>query len=132
MKKIFILSAAVAALLSVSPINVNAQNQTPRTEVNVPKTDTFQIISDTTEGGVRHIKAVPSKKVCSALMEFDIKKGRIYNLVISRGCPGNLQAIGRLLEGMEVKKAIKTLDGIDCAGRGTSCTDQLAQILKTL
>ena len=46
------------------------------------------------------------------------------------GCSGNTQGVARLIEGMDVDEAIKRIDGIDCAGRGTSCPDQLAKALK--
>ena len=36
------------------------------------------------------------------------------------------------IKGMSVEEAIKRLDGIQCGSRGTSCPDQLAQVLKTL
>ncbi|MCF0174568.1 MAG: TIGR03905 family TSCPD domain-containing protein [Bacteroidales bacterium] len=98
----------------------------------IQKTDTYQIVQDKTVKGVRHIVAVPSNKVCSQLIEFDIKEGRIHNLVYTRGCNGNLKAIGVLLEGMTVEEAIAKLDGVECGKRGTSCTDQLAQVLKAI
>ena len=46
------------------------------------------------------------------------------------GCSGNTQGVAALVEGMDVNEAIKRMDGIDCAGRGTSCPDQLAKALK--
>ncbi len=93
----------------------------------------FRIISDTVdERGVRHISAVPSALVCSVQIDFDLVEGRIHNLSYIRGCNGNLQAIGRLLEGMEVGEVTGKLSGVDCKFRGTSCTDQLSRILRTL
>ncbi|MCF0166087.1 MAG: TIGR03905 family TSCPD domain-containing protein [Bacteroidales bacterium] len=113
--------------------NAYAAGQEPvKSEEKIEKGDTFKIISDTKENGVRHIVAVPSKKVCSAKIEFDVKKNRIYNLVYTRGCNGNLKAIGVLVEGMKVKDAIAKFQGLECGKRGTSCTDQLAQVLLAL
>lgn len=57
---------------------------------------------------------------------FDLEDGKIYNLHFEGGCPGNLQAIGRLLEGRDAREAADILRGNDCAGKGTSCADQLA------
>ncbi len=94
--------------------------------------DDFKITDDTVSGGVRHITAVPSALVCSRKIDFDVVDGKIHNLVYERGCNGNLQAIGRLVEGMDVEKAAATLDGVNCNGRGTSCTDQLSRILRAL
>lgn len=94
----------------------------------------YQIVSDTVgANGMRHITAVPSVLVCSVQIDFDLDaEGRIHNLVYTRGCNGNLQAIGRLLEGMPAAQAAETLSGVNCSGRGTSCTDQLSRILKSL
>lgn len=91
----------------------------------------FQIVADTVSGeGVRHITAIPSALVCSRQIDFDIIDGRLRNVRYIRGCNGNLQAVGRLLEGMSVQDALERLSGINCNARGTSCTDQLARVLK--
>lgn len=92
----------------------------------------YKVVSDTTNGGTRHITAVPSALVCCSQIDFDLVDGKIRNLVYERGCNGNLQAVGRLLEGMEAEKAAGILDGVNCHGRGTSCTDQLSRILRSL
>jgi len=94
--------------------------------------DDFKIICDTTVDGVRHITAEPSALVCSTQIDFDLVNGKIHNLKYIRGCNGNLQAIGRLLEGADATKAAETLDGVNCNGRGTSCTDQLARIIRAI
>lgn len=91
--------------------------------------DDFRILSDTTKNGVRHITAEPSVLVCSARIDFDLSDGRIHNLKYIKGCNGNLQAIGRLAEGQDARTLAKTLSGVDCAMRGTSCTDQLSRII---
>ena len=67
--------------------------------------------------------------VCSRRIDFDIQDGKIRNLVFTGGCNGNLKAIGRLLEGADPKHAADLLRGNDCAGRGTSCADQLSKAL---
>ncbi len=92
--------------------------------------DDYRIMVDTVEDGVRHITAAPSALVCSKLIDFDLVDGKIHNLKYLRGCNGNLQALGALLEGAPVDLALERLSGIDCAGRGTSCSDQLARILR--
>lgn len=55
---------------------------------------------------------------------------RIEDIEIHGGCPGNAQAIIRLLKGMEVHRAIEYLEGIKCGSKSTSCPDQLAEALK--
>ena len=64
--------------------------------------------------------------VCSRLMTFDIEDVKLHNVRVMGGCPGNLAAIGRLLEGADAAKTIETLKGTDSAGKGTSCADQLS------
>lgn len=71
-----------------------------------------------------------TKGVCSQLINFDIIDGKLTNVSFVGGCNGNLQGIGRLVEGMEVKEAIQRLEGIRCGFKNTSCPDQLAQALK--
>ena len=95
--------------------------------------DDYRIISDTIDAeGTRHISAEPSALVCSVQIDFDLSPdGRIHNLRYIRGCNGNLQAIGRLLEGKPAQEAAAILSGVNCAGRGTSCTDQLSRLIQS-
>lgn len=69
------------------------------------------------------------KGVCSRKMLFDIEDNKVRNLQVIGGCSGNLQGIGRLVEGLEVEEVISRLEGIKCGPRPTSCPDQLAQAL---
>jgi uncharacterized protein (TIGR03905 family) len=70
------------------------------------------------------------KGVCSRLITFDLdEEGKIHSLKFQGGCPGNLAAIGRLLEGRDAREAADILRGNDCAGKGTSCADQLSKAL---
>ena len=72
-----------------------------------------------------------TKGVCSQLINFDVVDGKVTNVSFVGGCNGNLQGIGRLVEGMEVQEAIRRLEGIHCGFKNTSCPDQLAQALKS-
>ena len=92
--------------------------------------DDFRVMADTVQDGVRHITAAPSALVCSKLIDFELVDGKIRNLRYLGGCNGNLQALGALLEGASVEFALERLSGINCAGRGTSCSDQFARVLK--
>ncbi|MCH5278837.1 MAG: TIGR03905 family TSCPD domain-containing protein [Christensenellaceae bacterium] len=67
---------------------------------------------------------------CSSKIDFDIEDGKLYNIVFTNGCNGNLQAIANLLEGAETEFAIERLNGIACGLKATSCGDQLAQAIK--
>lgn len=85
-----------------------------------------------TEDGVRHVSAQPSALVCSRQIDLEIVDGKIHNLRYSGGCHGNLQALGALLEGQSVEFATERLSGINCKDRGTSCSDQLVRVLRSL
>lgn len=70
------------------------------------------------------------KGVCSQNIEFDIVEGKVHNVKFLGGCNGNLQGIGRLVEGQPVDEVIEKLRGISCGFKGTSCPDQLAKALE--
>jgi len=54
---------------------------------------------------------------------------RLVSAVFTGGCNGNLQGIGRLVQGMKREDVIARLRGVSCNGGPTSCPDQLAQAL---
>lgn len=70
------------------------------------------------------------KGVCSMLIEFEIEDNKVHNVQYTGGCNGNLQAVGRLVEGLDTDAVIEKLEGIRCGFKKTSCGDQLAQALK--
>ncbi len=67
---------------------------------------------------------------CSAQIEFDLEEGRVHDVSFLGGCNGNLQGIGRLVEGLPAEEVIARLEGISCSGGPTSCPDQLARALR--
>jgi len=69
--------------------------------------------------------------VCATEIRFDIVEGRIKNLTFIGGCPGNLSAISKLVEGMKIEEVIEKFQGNICQNR-TSCTDQLAKALQSV
>ena len=71
------------------------------------------------------------KGICAQGIEFEVRDGRVYDVTFAGGCRGNLQAIGKLVDGMLVEDVIAKVRGIDCRG-GTSCTDQLADALEEM
>lgn len=71
-----------------------------------------------------------TKGVCSRKITFDIVDGKLHNVQFEGGCPGNLLAIGKLVEGKDALEIAELLAGNDCRGRGTSCADQLSQAIK--
>lgn len=68
--------------------------------------------------------------VCTKKITFHIEQDRVKNVAFHAGCPGNLLAISRLIEGMKVNEAIEKLQGITCGNKATSCADQLSRALE--
>lgn len=67
---------------------------------------------------------------CSVRIEYDLDdEDRLHNVHFLGGCDGNLQGIGRLVEGMKASDVRQRLQGISCSGGPTSCPDQLARAL---
>ena len=72
------------------------------------------------------------RRVCSKRIDFSVDEdGRLHGVKFFGGCPGNLQAIGKLVEGKDAAEIANVLRGNDCGGRGTSCADQLSQAIDT-
>ncbi len=67
------------------------------------------------------------KRVCSKRIDFALdEEGRLHDVRFMGGCPGNLPAIGKLVEGKDAKEIADILRGNPCGARGTSCADQLS------
>ncbi len=69
-------------------------------------------------------------RICSSQIDYDLEDGVIHNLKFAGGCPGNLKAIGMLVEGRKAEEVIPLLENVDCGGKGTSCPAQFAASLK--
>ena len=67
--------------------------------------------------------------VCCKEIYFDVENNQIKNVKFVGGCPGNLSAISKLLEGMPVEDVIAKFKGNVCRNQ-TSCADQLARALE--
>ncbi len=67
---------------------------------------------------------------CSYLISLDIERDIVSNVKFFGGCPGNLQAIPKLVEGLSVEEIEKKLAGIKCGMRSTSCADQLSRAVR--
>ena len=78
---------------------------------------------------MEHVTFTPSG-VCSVQIDFDLQDGKLHNVKFTKGCNGNLKAIGRLVEGRDAKEVAGILRGNDCNGRGTSCADQFARAIE--
>ncbi len=74
-----------------------------------------------------------TEKVCSKQINFSVDdEGKLHNVQFVGGCPGNLQAIGKLVEGKDAKEISDLLRGNDCKGRGTSCADQFSKAIDNI
>ena len=72
-----------------------------------------------------------TSRTCSREIDFEVDNNNIVtSCEFNGGCMGNTQGVARLVVGRSVDDVIKTLEGINCGNRGTSCPDQLAQALK--
>lgn len=71
-----------------------------------------------------------TKGTCSVQISFDINEDIITNIKFLGGCPGNLKAISKLLDGKNVDYIEEMLLGNQCGQRGTSCADQLAKAVR--
>lgn len=67
---------------------------------------------------------------CSRQIVFDVNEenGTIHNVKFIGGCGGNLQGIGRLVEGKTLDEVESLLAGIRCRNN-TSCPDQLSKAI---
>ena len=72
-----------------------------------------------------------NKGTCSMQTTVELAPdGTILDVNVQGGCNGNLQGIGRLVEGMPVDEVISRLRGIRCGFKNTSCPDQLSIALE--
>ena len=71
-----------------------------------------------------------TKGTCSQMIYFEVEDNKVHNVSYLGGCNGNLQGIGKLVEGMDIDEVIRRVEGIHCGMKPTSCPDQLANALK--
>lgn len=70
---------------------------------------------------------------CSQFIDIDLdNEGWVKSVHIIGGCPGNTTGICYLVKGMKAAEVKKSLKGINCGNKGTSCPDQLAQALEAM
>lgn len=71
-----------------------------------------------------------TRGTCSTEIVFDLDGDVVSNVKFTGGCNGNLKAISRVVDGMTVEQIEGYFSGLDCRGRGTSCSDQLAKAVR--
>ena len=71
-----------------------------------------------------------NKGTCSDKTTVTINdEGILEKIEIRGGCSGNIQGVIRLCEGRPAREVAKTLEGIRCGLKPTSCPDQLAKAI---
>ena len=64
--------------------------------------------------------------VCAQAISFDLDGDTVSAIEFHGGCPGNLKAVAKLVDGWSVDKIEEYLKGNTCGRKPTSCADQLA------
>ena len=70
--------------------------------------------------------------VCSKGINIEIEEDKVCSVQFLGGCMGNTQGVAALAKDMTMDEVINRLEGINCAGKGTSCPDQLAKALRLI
>lgn len=66
---------------------------------------------------------------CSRQILFDVdEENKIHGVKFIGGCSGNLQGVGKLVEGKNINELEGLLSGIKCKNN-TSCPDQLSKAI---
>ncbi len=63
---------------------------------------------------------------CTREIDFDIDGNVVTNVTFHGGCPGNLAAISKVVEGKTVEEIENWFKDIKCGFKPTSCSAQLA------
>lgn len=125
--------ALIIALIAVSAVSfVSCKHNSAEAPQIDPNTQTVSVLKEKVlSDGTRELSVKPNG-VCSTQIDLTVKDGIILDAKITDGCPGNTAGVCELIKGMTAEEAIARLKGIDCAGKGTSCPDQLALALEYL
>lgn len=135
MKSRILLTAALCvALVACGRNSANAKpvggQEAASVEAASQDNAPITVLEDNTGAdGVRKICAKPYG-ICPRQINVSVKNSVIVKVEFIGGCPGNTQAVSKLVTGMKVGDAIEKLEGIDCGGKGTSCPDRLSAVLK--
>lgn len=71
-----------------------------------------------------------TENTCCKEIKFNLENNIVTNVkFLGGGCPGNLQALPRLVEGLTVEEINEKIGGIKCGFKNTSCADQLSKAL---
>lgn len=71
-----------------------------------------------------------TRYTCARQINFDVTPDKkVTNVKFVGGCPGNTQAVAKLVEDRDIDEVISILKGIQCR-MGTSCADQFSKALE--
>jgi uncharacterized protein (TIGR03905 family) len=70
------------------------------------------------------------KGVCPRTIQVSLEGDTIKEVSFKGGCPGNLSAISKMVQGRPVDEIIEMFEGHTCGPKPTSCVDQLTCALK--
>ncbi len=71
-----------------------------------------------------------TRGTCSREIDFEIEDNIIKNIKFYGGCPGNLQAIAKAMEGKTVEEIESLFKDIKCGNKPTSCSAELAKAVR--
>ena len=71
-----------------------------------------------------------TKGTCSSAIEIELEGNVVKKAKFTGGCPGNTQAVAKLVEGLTVEQVEEKLLGIRCGLKPTSCGDQLVYAVR--
>ena len=78
-----------------------------------------------------HTLTYQTHGVCSRAIDITLDDSHVIREVTFHGgCSGNTQGVAALCIGRPVDEVIKTIKGIKCGVKSTSCPDQLALALE--
>ena len=71
-----------------------------------------------------------TRGTCSREIEVELEGKTIRRVSFTGGCPGNLEGISKLVEGMDVDHVIGRFAGTRCGNKPTSCPDQVSYAIE--
>ncbi|MBE5819872.1 MAG: TIGR03905 family TSCPD domain-containing protein [Clostridiales bacterium] len=71
-----------------------------------------------------------TRGTCSREIDFEIEDNIIKNIKFYGGCPGNLEAIAKAMEGKTVEEIESLFKDIKCGNKPTSCSAELAKAVR--
>ncbi len=70
--------------------------------------------------------------VCARIINMELDGDTIKHVEFMGGCPGNLAAIPKLVQGRSVDEMEEMLSGIRCGNKPTSCVDQMVKGMRAI